>query len=518
MPLFDDTSAGPRRAVFAALADGDPERAMRLAERHLPVLISHDPGVVLAACEAAPPALLAATGRWAALERYVAHLLAEQGKPPIFPDVATAPHRAVAPADRLAVMTGHLVALRTLARYADAAALAREARALSQRLDPEDRAVIAPHLATLMVQWGQALASAGEIPEAVEALAEAASEAARVGNARAGIEAAGDLSWILALMGAGSDADDWLARHDALAERCPRVTRVRSGADLARAQRALDRLDLGGGLAALGVAEPRAEELGVFVAALRALARARNRDDAPLAIRAQLEVALSTVPEPRVGSGLPGAAVTIARATLPALGGLHESALDALDACPEVAAPARALVATRRGASLVALGDADRAYASVSRLTSSPFPRIAVEALAVRAAALTRRGNAVSGAADFRRAAELAEANGIRAALTTLPAPDLAVLVARADAPQLRHLIAASGVLVPPPASPRPRLTRQQLAALRALAATGTLQAASASLGVSANTAKTHLRETYRRLGATTRDEALAEGRRRGLI
>jgi LuxR family maltose regulon positive regulatory protein len=44
---------------------------------------------------------------------------------------------------------------------------------------------------------------------------------------------------------------------------------------------------------------------------------------------------------------------------------------------------------------------------------------------------------------------------------------------------------------------------------LRALATEGSLQAAARSLYLSANTVKTHRRTIYRKLGATTREEAL---------
>ncbi|HJU48295.1 MAG TPA: LuxR C-terminal-related transcriptional regulator, partial [Gaiellaceae bacterium] len=52
-------------------------------------------------------------------------------------------------------------------------------------------------------------------------------------------------------------------------------------------------------------------------------------------------------------------------------------------------------------------------------------------------------------------------------------------------------------------------LTESELRVLRALATEGSLQAAARSLYLSANTVKTHRRTIYRKLGATTREEAL---------
>jgi LuxR family maltose regulon positive regulatory protein len=62
------------------------------------------------------------------------------------------------------------------------------------------------------------------------------------------------------------------------------------------------------------------------------------------------------------------------------------------------------------------------------------------------------------------------------------------------------------------------RLTERELAILSLLPTTLSQREMAASLFVSANTMKTHLRAIYRKLGAESRDEAVLRARSRGLL
>ncbi len=65
---------------------------------------------------------------------------------------------------------------------------------------------------------------------------------------------------------------------------------------------------------------------------------------------------------------------------------------------------------------------------------------------------------------------------------------------------------------------PGARLTAGETRVLQALAASGSLAEVADRLFISRNTLKSHLRALYRKLGATSRDEAVALGAKRGLL
>jgi LuxR family maltose regulon positive regulatory protein len=61
-------------------------------------------------------------------------------------------------------------------------------------------------------------------------------------------------------------------------------------------------------------------------------------------------------------------------------------------------------------------------------------------------------------------------------------------------------------------------LTSRELTVMRMLTGTGTLREIGSELAVSPNTLKTHCRTIYRKLGVTSRAQAVARARERGLI
>jgi ATP/maltotriose-dependent transcriptional regulator MalT len=61
-------------------------------------------------------------------------------------------------------------------------------------------------------------------------------------------------------------------------------------------------------------------------------------------------------------------------------------------------------------------------------------------------------------------------------------------------------------------------LTDRELAILRLLPAPASLRELAATLFVTPNTLKTHLRAIYRKLGAESREEAVIRARDRGLL
>jgi LuxR family maltose regulon positive regulatory protein len=141
---------------------------------------------------------------------------------------------------------------------------------------------------------------------------------------------------------------------------------------------------------------------------------------------------------------------------------------------------------------------------------SSLSPRSSAEAAALEIAVLTRyparpRLNALS-----MRLAALLTRSGLRLPLALLPTDDLHRVLtelSRACATELADEIPGSLLL---DALPEVVLTTRELAVLAELPRQASVSELARALGVSPNTVKTQLRSVYRKLGATSREDAIA--------
>lgn len=156
-------------------------------------------------------------------------------------------------------------------------------------------------------------------------------------------------------------------------------------------------------------------------------------------------------------------------------------------------------------------GEPDAAAAQAARiLDHDDLPvRWRLHALLVGAVAYARMGVADSADAAARAAALLVESYSLRSPLRAFPADDLEPLgLLRSDA-------------VSDPFAARPsleRLTAAETAVLAALATHASASGIAAELYLSPNTVKAHLRAIYRKLGATSRAQALARAGTAGLL
>jgi LuxR family maltose regulon positive regulatory protein len=154
---------------------------------------------------------------------------------------------------------------------------------------------------------------------------------------------------------------------------------------------------------------------------------------------------------------------------------------------------ARARVLAERGAAAEAAGLAARAV----ELTRRGSVRIELAyALLVLADVLEAAGDAAAATVAHREARELVDG-----------CPDPGILSRRAG-PTERRPAAAAGE----------ELTTKELDVLRLLPSRRSLREIAAELYVSRNTVKTHVRSVYRKLDASTRGEAVARARERGLL
>jgi LuxR family transcriptional regulator, maltose regulon positive regulatory protein len=150
-----------------------------------------------------------------------------------------------------------------------------------------------------------------------------------------------------------------------------------------------------------------------------------------------------------------------------------------------------------------------------------------ISGLLIAAVALRRLGAADEAAALLEQTLALAEPDGAyRAFLDGGPAVRSAMTVL--IPPTSRHAGFAGRILerfdaqVPQGAAPAARasvpLTDSERAVLRFLPSHITNEEISQALFLSINTVKTHLRSAYRKLGVSSRREAIARGRRLGLL
>jgi LuxR family maltose regulon positive regulatory protein len=317
---------------------------------------------------------------------------------------------------------------------------------------------------------------------------------------------------LVALAGDPGELERWLTEHDRIADRTRSLidgeTMARP-AQVARLLRATDRVESESAAALTEDLLPQLSFDEIWPITL--FAAVRHLVDAGATERAQrlIDTAVD-----RQSPSLPVAAmhrtfVALARAEV-ALATGRGSAVERLlrDADPSPLPGLETLYAARRDLSA---GDLPAAR------------RLAVEAESRASGPRVRRE-----AALLTRAIDLATADGLTTEPTTEPTtplePDLrrvaALLPAAVQAP-LRRL---HGDDLPPPAPQAPqadvlvRLSPAEARTLQALAGPGSLAEVANGLHVSRNTLKTHVRSLYQKLGASSREEAIVQARRLGLL
>lgn len=173
------------------------------------------------------------------------------------------------------------------------------------------------------------------------------------------------------------------------------------------------------------------------------------------------------------------------------------------------------VMAAAARSALVGGNDARALALSNAILTGTPVaPVTTASGLLVQAIANARLGRRDPADQAARRAVIVLNESGLRLPLALVPRDDLIGLVADAQLTfplsDVPHLIAD--------AAPTIRLTRRERAVLDQLVAHSSVRALAQSLFVSPNTVKSQLRSLYRKLGVSTRDEALQVARAMALM
>ncbi len=259
-------------------------------------------------------------------------------------------------------------------------------------------------------------------------------------------------------------------------------------------------------LAELEIRRPYSEHWPVE---LRVRARARLVDGRAEEGLAELNRAMLRLPA-RAASAALASALSAAQAELAiAAGRLEEAAEILADAQP---GPWVALAVARWR---LAQGDAARVVRELGRIDQAAHgPRLAAELEVLMATALEQAGQPASADEAMGRALAVIDEKGLPTALRLAPRIVVDILLVRAGRAPL------GARLMAPFSTPAPEemLTAREQAVLDELATEPSASLIAERLFVSPNTVKTQLRSLYRKLGASSRQEALDRARRRGLV
>ncbi|MHB1873956.1 MAG: LuxR C-terminal-related transcriptional regulator [Streptosporangiaceae bacterium] len=236
-------------------------------------------------------------------------------------------------------------------------------------------------------------------------------------------------------------------------------------------------------------------------------------------------------PERRAGQLRPDPVLAVVDAEIALREGDPARALLALDRPGALDQPGPDGWLLPRARAVLADGDGQRALAEIEPVLTGPAGRLTladqVGALITAAVAHRRLGQADQATELLTLALALAEPPGlyrpfldagpaVRSALTVLIRP--ASVAAPFAARVLQRFEIARGRQADQPAQAAIPLTNSELAVLRFLPSHMTNQEIAEALFLSINTVKTHLRSVYRKLGVTTRRQAISRGSQIGLL
>ncbi|WP_248305467.1 LuxR family transcriptional regulator [Agromyces sp. H66] len=416
--------------------------------------------------------------------------------------------------DRALILVSAGVAYRLIGRPARALGAARAAWRTLLQLTEEQRSAV-PVMTAVFAQLGMTLYFGGRVDEALDAFEHGLAEVPASGY-RHGFSNVSMLAGIHGLRGELPEAEEYLqlAREDGW----PNVLRsTYSGTfyRIAEAIVALERFDTSTARAHLAsmVHDRRTIEYWIEIAITEALVELV--DGRPGAAKAGLETFASL----RKGDGRSAAT----RGRLAPTRGLLQLALGNPDAAnvilhrDAVAGYAKSIGLARVG---LAQGRHGAALQHIRATSGAAMPvRWLAEAITIEVAALLRFAERPRTLALTDHLGSLLERTGQRVALTLLP---------DADFQRLGNALADAGfadiVSALPPTSRFPDpdattlLTDREFAVLQALMRTSSAASIAADEVVSVNTVKTQLKSLYRKLGVSSRDEAIAIALDRHLI
>ena len=411
--------------------------------------------------------------------------------------------------DLLYIATGHMVGLRRAGKLAEALTLAAhvtEQASVLQQIDTPSFGLVS----WFQIQHGLTLTLAGRHDEAKALYHRAWEIGLRASKSHVPANAAANLAMTFALQGDMSRAQVWRQRfsdHNGLGYWTSHL--AGAGAHVAAGIAALDDLDEAAARREIALLGDGTDELELwpFVAYLSAqfgLLFGNPRDALSAVNRA-----VNSHPVQPTGEG--SELIARARADLLIAAGNGQFARLIVNASG--ASNTLLGVTSARLARLA--GDPARARGIAARLFNANVlsPRDHLELLITDGLAAAQMGDTFDAGKRLANAHQLVKDSGIRSALRLVTDSDRHLLAAVDPG-----LLPAVGRPIYPDAVALVDLTRREQQLLTALTGTGSRSDLAQAMHLSVNTVKTQLATLYRKLGATSRDDAIMRAHQLGLL
>ncbi|PPF43618.1 hypothetical protein C5B85_13055 [Pseudoclavibacter sp. AY1F1] len=545
LPRLIDASGAPRRRqrqdvapspierIVDAQARGAWDAVTQLLEQHWTALLRTSRDTMREVVNALPDAVLEDKPRWAAARQYL-NFAPDDGRvrPARFNFEAAQPNDAGELIDDLAQYTGQTAHERGRGRFRVAARIAATAIEAVKQASPAELKTLRPLLPGLRIQWATSLLFAGEVRAALAEFESAYGDAVEFDSERMATAAAGSIALIHSITGDLASARSWLKRQPtALSGRPDRVAVGAPGFDggpadaatvmgvLAAANLAIDELKVDEARAWL-VRDP-GDEIAPEQWALRlgVASRLEVLSGDPLAQSLRNRAAVLARPAGLVEDGLNGWALRFSDV------GIRIALNDARGATEALAVLEAGDSEFHRQAALIArvwmLVRADEHVQAVALMESVPTEerslRVSMELLAAATIIHFRAGAGDRAAELFRTLTTMVGEQGFNGVLMRFGDEDYEALCAssgvRLPVRQVRRALASAPNANAPAVAPEIRLTERERVVLRHLLQSRKLNDIAAAEHVSPNTIKSQLRSLFKKLGVSSRDDAIKVGR-----
>ncbi|MGN6427462.1 MAG: LuxR C-terminal-related transcriptional regulator [Leifsonia sp.] len=490
------------RALPPLVADVAARRGWRQAaaviQRHWDAFASEAPQQLLEALKALPGEAFVETPGLLVAANYLQHVTIDGDPRRFFHDGRLAPrpgeHRT-ADLNTLILLTAEAAGARTAGHLDEGRRAAAEARDALLALPPAERAPIVGSLPHLRFQWGRTF-DAADAPGALVEYEEAYQLARLTGQSVIARRAAGHIAWSHAERGRLRLADLWLARARSEPATNGRYDVV---VFLASALLKHDREDPD---AALDLARALGLPLGEhWAAALWMAALVERTKPGASTVHARLELELERHPEAKSLQGANGRYLKAAQARLARL-------RPRLRIAPEFPPSPSALDHLLAATAAHARRDHTEALQhSDDALSLTSVPRVEGPANLIAAASHLALGHTGTAADAFRIANRVIAEERMLSAYAFVPAGTVIALAELTGEP------VHSGTITDgrPPALPR--LTKREREILDLLTTGRSMARIAGELYISPNTLKSTVRALYRKLGVSSRAEAVEVAR-----
>ncbi|WP_271985755.1 helix-turn-helix transcriptional regulator [Pseudoclavibacter terrae] len=520
----------PIERIVEAQARGDWESVTQLLEQHWSSLLRTSRAAMREVVNALPDAVLEAKSRWAAARQYL-NFAPDDGRvrPARFDFEAAQPNDAGELIDDLAQFTGQTAHERGQGHFQSAATIAETAIEAVKQASPAEMKTLRPLLPGLRIQWATSLLFAGDIRAALTEFEAAYADAVAFDSDRMATAAAGSIALIHSLTGDLVLARSWLRRQPTALnggfegpgefDGGPGDAVTVMGA-LAAANIAIDELHVEEARAWL--AKDPGDEVAPEQWALRlgVASRLEVLSGDPLAQSLRNRAAVRARPAHLAEDGLNGWALSFSdvgiRIALRDVRGATE-AIAALDAGDSELHRQAALIA--RIWRLVRAGEHVQAVAVMESVpTDERSLRVGMELLAAAAIIHLSAGAKARAAELFSTLTTMVAEQGFNGVLMRFSDEDYEALCASSGVrPEVREARRALGGELHTTAQAAVsdiRLTERERVVLRHLLQSRKLNDIAAIEHVSPNTVKSQLRTLFKKLGVSSRDDAIKVGRR----